>query len=190
MSNSELAWVVVCGFRLEEGCPGLWCGLGCLTGLKGFGEAYLVRSFETDCGLCGFGGFWMSREDSWRVSDCIEAMVGGKFNLSHGTAFASRSMSDIYSWISWSPCSYLQDPSSNIEMNLKLSIIFLFATIPAIAPRELAKRYNAVAIVDLTYRICPRARSDCRAMGQFAAGLDITLDCYTTENTTPVNDDS
>src|SRR5258707_12543789 len=84
MSNSELAWVVVCGFRLEEGCPGLWCGLGCLTGLKGFGEAYLVRSFETDCGLWGFGGFWMSREDSWRVSDC---MVGCKFNLRHGTAF-------------------------------------------------------------------------------------------------------
>ena len=56
-------------------------------------------------------------------------------------------------------------------------------------PRNLAKRYNAVAKVDLTYRICPRARSDCRAVGQFVNGTYITLDCYTKDNTTPVNDD-
>lgn len=47
---------------------------------------------------------------------------------------------------------------------------------------------NAVVTVDgLRYRKCPR--TSCTAVGQYPIGTRIQLDCYTTENTTPINGD-
>jgi hypothetical protein len=53
--------------------------------------------------------------------------------------------------------------------------------------KSIEKR-DVVGTVDadaLKYRRCPR--TTCEAVGQYARGTRVTMDCYTTTNTTPVS---
>ncbi|RDW58272.1 hypothetical protein BP5796_12202 [Coleophoma crateriformis] len=60
------------------------------------------------------------------------------------------------------------------------------------APDGLLEKRSVAATVKadgVRHRICPRVSNSCPANGQYAKGTKIRLDCYTRDNTTPVDGD-